>query len=482
MLFNSLTYLIFLAIVVSLYWILPRRPRLLLIMFSSILFYGFWRLSFIPLFMTSITIDFLVALKIERSEGEARRRWMQFAVGINLAVLLFFKYLIFFESNFIGFASLLGYEIDPFFTFIILPLGISFYTFHSISYLVDVYRRVIKPEHDFVLYVCYVMFFPQMVAGPILRAREVMTQLSNRPEFHLSDIADGVKRIVAGLLLKVALADTIAPMVDTGFAQPVDTLSALDVWTLAFLFGFQIYFDFSAYSHIAIGSARLMGIILPENFNFPYIASSPKEFWKRWHISLSSWIRDYLYLPLAGVKVGQESSSQGGIVSLPDDGRRTYALFASWALMGLWHGANWTFALWGLYHATMIYAHRLIERNKLGFSGALATVVAMLVTVPIMMLGWIPFRAESLTQALVMWGKVIDPREYFALSMRENVYLVTALLLALTTAAYFLDRFRKETSVPEGARFVGDTAFYTASFAMLIIFLRPISQFIYFQF
>ena len=216
----------------------------------------------------------------------------------NLGLLVYFKYLIFFANNAIGFANLLGAEIDLIALKIILPLGISFYTFQTISYTVDVYRGFIKPEKIFCSICMLCNFFPQLVAGPILRAKEVIPQFVNRSSFSLDHLMIGLRFILFGLFLKVVLADNISILVDRGFIINVADLSAIDVWTLAFLFGFQIYFDFSGYSYIAIGSARMMGIVFPNNFNFPYISSSPKEFWQRWHISLSSWIRDYLYLPL----------------------------------------------------------------------------------------------------------------------------------------------------------------------------------------
>ncbi len=235
----------------------------------------------------------------------------------------------------------------------------------------------------------------------MLRASEVVPQLSRRPAFDLDDLAVGARRILVGLFLKVALADQVAPLVDVGFATPVALLSALDVWTLAFMFGFQIYFDFSAYSHIAIGSARLMGLRFPENFDFPYLAHSPKDFWRRWHISLSSWIRDYLYLPLAGARVG--TSSTGGLASAAADTRRTRALFLTWAVMGLWRGANWTFVLWGLYHAVWIYAHRQLRPALSLVATRWRIPLGRAICLPIAMLGWIPFRAESVPDALAMY-------------------------------------------------------------------------------
>ena len=273
-----------------------------------------------------------------------------------MGLLFYFKYLAFFAQGANEIAELAGLDFSLPPLSIILPLGISFYTFQTISYTIDVYRGFIKPERNFILYSSFVVYFPQLVAGPILRAAELVDQLSRRPPFDPEDLVIGLRRIAYGLFLKVALADNIGPLVDAGFAEPAATLRALDVWTLSFLFGFQIYFDFSAYSHIALGSARLMGIHFPENFNFPYLASSPRDFWQRWHISLSSWIRDYLYLPLMGAQVHDRST--GGLPTV-ESGRsgftRTRALFLTWGIMGLWHGANWTFVIWGLYHATLVY-------------------------------------------------------------------------------------------------------------------------------
>ena len=222
------------------------------------------------------------------------------------------------------------------------------------------YRGVVRPGRDFILFADYVIFFPQLVAGPILRAGEVIWQLDERPRFDIGDITAGVRRILLGLFMKSVLADNIARFVDRGFATPVESLGAIDVWTLAFLFVFQIYFDFAGYSHVAIGSARLMGIRFPDNFNFPYLARSPRDFWRRWHISLSSWIRDYVYLPLAGTRFHDES--RGGLVvadaGTADAWSRFRALWLTWALMGLWHGANWAFVVWGLWHAALVQGQR----------------------------------------------------------------------------------------------------------------------------
>jgi len=415
MIFNSLTYLTLLFTVVILYWVLPYRSRLILILTASLTFYGFWRVEFLPVMLISVVADYFVALKMPQASHRLKKKLLLTSLIVNLGLLFYFKYLIFFAENAIGLSNLMGVEIDPLALNIILPLGISFYTFQTISYTVDVYRGLIKPEKDFVLFACYVTFFPQLVAGPVLRSIEVIHQFAKRPPFLWSDIVIGIRRILYGLFLKVVLADNIAPIVDTGYSMPLDAMSALDVWTLAFLFGFQIYFDFSAYSHIALGSARLMGIKFPENFNFPYLATSPKDFWRRWHISLSSWIRDYLYLPLSGIKV-QRVRSTGGLSDATLK-RKNIVLLSTWAIMGLWHGANWVFILWGLYHAIVIIVYRLLLPLINSFSNNIKMIGGIFFTLPIMMLSWIPFRSESLDMAISMWAKVFNPYLYDSLGM-----------------------------------------------------------------
>jgi len=479
MIFNSLTYLLLLSVVVLLYWILPYRARLLLILLSSLTFYGFWRIEFVPVMMFSVFTDYWVARSMQGKPINVRKYLLWLSLTVNFGLLFYFKYLIFFSENVIGIANIIGIEIDPLLLYIVLPLGISFYTFQTISYTVDVYRGIIKPENDFVLYSCYVTFFPQLVAGPVLRAAEVLHQFSNRIPFSFSHLVIGSRRVLYGLFLKVVLADNIAPMVDQGFSMPIQAISALDVWTLSFLFGFQIYFDFSAYSHIAIGSARMLGICFPENFNFPYLATSPKDFWRRWHISLSSWIRDYLYLPLAGIKFHDRSI--GGLSSATSGSHHVKPLFLTWGIMGFWHGANWTFLLWGLYHALIISVYRLIEPYTKSLPKVVRWWGGVSLTLPFMMLAWIPFRAESLDRTFMMWSKVVDPVSYTWLGMRENTYLIAALILLFLFTTYFL----KETMLKKYDVifvFVRDLIVLPVIFFMVFVFFRPINQFIYFQF
>ena len=490
MIFNSVSFVAYLAIMLSLYWLLPRRPRLWLLFLGSLVFYSFWRVEYALLMLVPTVVDYFAAIAIDASRAPRRRRLiLALSLGSNLAMLFYFKYLLFFAGAGVGLLNWLGFDVPPPRFSIVLPLGISFYTFETMSYVIDVYRRFIRPERDFVVYGCFVTFFPQLVAGPILRAAEKIPKLSQRPRFRLSDFLIGFRRVLFGLFLKVVLADNLAPRVDNGFSLPVHTLGALDVWTLAFLFGFQIYFDFSGYSHVALGCARMMGIQFPENFDFPYLSSSPREFWRRWHISLSSWIRDYLYLPLAGEAVQDRSTgglatAAAGVGKRSFERRRDLALFQSWTIMGLWHGANWTFLLWGVYHALLVFAYRKLTPRwrwleRISREGNPA---GMLLLMPLVMLGWIPFRARTLGDSLALLGKVFDPRQYFSLGLSENTFLVTASTLVLVIAAWAVHELLPALARRPWVAFAGQTLAYAVAIALVFVFLRPLQQFIYFQF
>lgn len=499
MIFNSLTFILFFVTVTVLYWVVPRGPRIWLLVLSSVIFYGFWDFRFVPLLFISIILDYFAGRYMsDKPDSRKRTIVMAVAVSVNLIILGFFKYLIFFIGQINGLAQLIdtpsGADTFSIPFQIILPLGISFYTFQSMSYTIDVWRRNLEAEHEFKLFAAYVIFFPQLVAGPILRAGEVMWQLDRRPNFEWGNIADGLNRVIIGLFLKVFLADNIASLVDKGFALSPSHLGGLDVLTLAFLFGFQIYFDFAGYSHIAIGCAKMMGINFPENFNFPYLARNPRQFWERWHISLSSWIRDYLYLPLCG-KRAEKNSLHGLEVAVSksqaNSPRRIYALWLTWLLMGFWHGSNWTFALWGIWHAGLITVYR-IANKRIPFK--IPAPISWWLTLVAIMIGWIPFRAEGLGHALDLWGRLfslttwLKPEYYgglfpFWLGLhRDSYYVALTVVLTIISAwcikTYVIPRLETHPALM--------TLCEMASFAVILpivyLFLRPTSQFIYFQF
>ena len=485
MIFNTVSYLVFLCAAVGVYWALPPRHRVWFLLGASIVFYGLWRPEFVLLIGFSAWVDFYFSLRIHAAGSPARRRlFLVCSLATNLALLLYFKYAYFVAENFEGLSALLGHPVRIELGKIVLPLGISFYTFLSVSYTVDVYRRVFEPVRSFPLYLTYVMFWPHMIAGPILRAKELLPQLSASHPARAQDFAYGIRYVLLGLFLKCVLADNISPQVDAAFRTPAAMLGGADVLTMAFAFGYQIYFDFAGYSMIAIGSARLLGIRFPENFDWPYLATSPREFWKRWHITLSSWIRDYLYLPLCGSRF--RDRSEGGLeVATPEDRShpvRIYvALFLTWFLMGLWHGASWRFAFWGLWHATFIAAYRLFSRLSLPMPDRVRRVAGWGVTLIVVMLGWIPFRAPDMATSIELLSRVLDPRGYFRLSFRENFYLIAfAILVGMLLLRWATTRETSRRRAPWFA--LADVAGMAVVMFLVFIFLRPISQFIYFQF
>jgi alginate O-acetyltransferase complex protein AlgI len=486
MLFNSVSYLAFLLVVVVAFWTLPLRWHQGLLLAASIVFYALWRVEFVFLVMFSAFVDYFLSLKIHATKRSTQRLiYMLLSISTNLGLLFYFKYTYFILGNV---ALLTGLPRDELFSAvgnIILPLGISFYTFLSISYTLDVYRREFTPIRSFGLYLTYVMFWPHMIAGPILRAHELIPQLAQRaPRLKAEELAIGLRAILFGLFLKVALADQLAPLVDEAFVMNPARLGALDVLTMAFAFGLQIYFDFAGYSMIAIGSARLVGVTFPENFNWPYLATSPREFWRRWHITLSSWIRDYLYLPLSGMR--DHSHSTGGIdiqfVKSRSTARVTVALFVTWFLMGLWHGASWNFAFWGLWHASFILLYRLTNRSFKVIPSAIRGVLGWAVTLGVVMLGWIFFRAPTLPSAFTLYGRLFDPHGYLYLSFRENFYLMVAVAIASMLVFHWVTVTRLFGPAGSLVRRAGDVASVAVATFIVFIFLRPIGQFIYFQF
>jgi D-alanyl-lipoteichoic acid acyltransferase DltB (MBOAT superfamily) len=346
----------------------------------------------------------------------------------------------------------------------------------------------------------YPLFWPHLIAGPIVRSHELIPQFQRAQRFSYETFSEGLRYILYGLFLKVVLADSMAPFVDEGFSTATYLRnSALDNWTLAFGFGFQIYFDFAGYSSIAIGSARLIGIFFPDNFNFPYVASSPREFWRRWHITLSSWIRDYLYIPLQGLLPGPSHSTgglsvaEGDLRSRQESRRRNLALLATWMLMGLWHGAAWTFVLWGLWHALWLLLHRGWSRlarsnaslRRVQEHAVLGRLGGTVITLGAVMASWILFRASSVEQALTMLATLANPTAYLSIRYKENFYLLTFLYTLGFFATYALrealasDRLGRLWS---RVGWIPTALVYSLLVLLVASYLRGQQQFIYFQF
>ena len=425
MLFNSFEYLIFLPIVFLLYWFVfdyamrkCKRQLLwqnLFIVIASYIFYGWWDWRFLILIAITTVLSFLSGVGIEKAPTQRGKKAVMIAnVVINLGILGVYKYYDFFAREF---AELFGIESDFLLLHLILPVGISFYTFQALSYSIDVYRRQIEPTHDIVAFTAFLSFFPQLVAGPIERATNLLPQFQRKRTFDYVQAVDGMRQILWGLFKKIVVADNCAVYVDQVFGD-IGNQSGSTLLLAAVLFTFQIYGDFSGYSDIAIGSAKLFGIKLMRNFNVPYFSRDIAEFWRRWHISLTTWFRDYVYIPLGGSRPVVPNR-------LTAKGERREARYTKWIavrntfviflLSGLWHGANWTFVLWGAYHALLFVPLLLMGKNR-RYRNTVATVTLpdgttktkwlpslkelgqMLLTFALAVLGWIIFRAENIEQ------------------------------------------------------------------------------------
>jgi alginate O-acetyltransferase complex protein AlgI len=344
MIFNSLAFAIFLPVVLALYYILPFKGQNRMLLLASLFFYAWWDWRFLGLLALTILIDFYASHAVFRSTTQkAKKRWMLLSISSNVLVLLIFKYSNFFIQSFANLLSKFGFAVHTPILQLVLPIGISFYTFMSMAYVIDVYRGQLKPTphlFDFALFVCY---FPHLVAGPILRASQLLPQLTHERRIKLEQIRDGVALIVIGYVRKVAIADIISPMVGEAFTQ-MDSLGSGDLILRMYLFAIQLYGDFAGYSDIARGVSKLFGIELNLNFATPYLSQNITEFWRRWHISLSTWLRDYVYIPLGGNRKGKF---------------RTYVNnFLTMLIGGLWHGANWTYVVWGGLNGLYLGIHK----------------------------------------------------------------------------------------------------------------------------
>ena len=469
MLFNTWTYLIFFlisALILRTRYI-PWKASLAIL---SIVFYLFWDYRFLPLILLVTVVNFFSARIIEGSEKDNLKKLsLVLSVSINLGLLIFFKYILLLLE---GVEILFEYQYSGgILHSIILPLGISFYTFQATSYVVDVYRKEKEAEKSYLDFALFIIFFPQLVAGPIMRARQLLPQLKGRPNVTSEDIRIGMNYFLNGLFLKVVLADNISPYVDAAFDVEAHLLGFLDVSTMAFLFGWQIYFDFFGYSLIALGSARILGIKLVDNFKDPYISQSVREFWTRWHISLSEWIRDYLYIPLIKLFFGNERPSNLNLLVV-------VCLLLSWSLMGMWHGSNLSFLIWGLMHAIFLLIYRLNEKfiPRYIFNYRFVKFLSLSLTLYAVMLAWIPFRAEDVNHTFELFGALVSYDNLFSLGFHEDTYLVTFII----TLSYFI-----YYTVSQNLRIKSlslEFCYILLKVVLVSIYLQARDQFIYFQF
>ena len=405
MFFNSLDFAIFLPIVFLLYWFVVQKNieyQNALIVVSSYVFYSWWDWRFLSLIIFSTIIDYSIGQRLRVEHARLKRKiLLGLSILINIGFLGFFKYYNFFLENFVSAFSFLGYEIQANSLNIILPVGISFYTFQTLSYTIDVYRKKIQPTKDFVAFSAFVCFFPQLVAGPIERATHFLPQFYHKRSFEYTKAADGLRQILWGLFKKIVIADNCAYFANQIFNNSIE-MNGSSLALGAIFFSFQIYGDFSGYSDIAIGTSRLFGFDLKQNFSYPYFSRDIAEFWRRWHISLSTWFRDYLYIPLGG-------SKGGALMKI----RNTFIIFL---VSGFWHGANWTFIVWGVLNALYFLPLLIRQENRKNldivaegkYLPTFKELRDMLFTFILSAFAWIFFRAENIGHAYSFIGEIFS--------------------------------------------------------------------------
>ena len=461
MLFNSPGFFLFLLATLVLFYVFPRGWRRPLLLLASYFFYASWNRRFIPLLLSLTIIDYFCALWIVRTEARKRKIALMISVGANLAFLGFFKYYNFLASNVALFSDR---PENAFYLKIVLPLGISFHTFQSISYVVDVYRGEQQPIRNFLDYAVFIAFFPQLVAGPIVRAREFFVDLFDWHAPAMEDIQRGIFMVFIGLAKKMALADQFAKVADSYFNDVASHPGGIPAWTGTVAFALQIFFDFSGYTDIAIGTAKLFGFHFPTNFARPYLATSITDFWHRWHMSLSRWLRDYLYIPLGGNRHGELMTYRN--------------LMLTMLLGGLWHGASWNFMFWGGYHGMLLSLERMY-RGRIRNVAVWQNPLRALLTFALVCVGWVFFRAKSFTDSVYVLNQMFTNVQGSSLLLHRH-YAMIAVTLVI---ALMQERWQVIDEIIEGPRWVQAIAF--GSIAVAIECFGVIDQtipFVYFQF
>jgi D-alanyl-lipoteichoic acid acyltransferase DltB (MBOAT superfamily) len=482
MLFNSIDFAIFLPVVFFIYWFLLHKQhnwQNLFMVVASYVFYGWWDWRFLSLILFSTLIDYLCGRGLASEENPLRRKlYLLASIVINLGFLGFFKYYNFFLDNFQTAFTFFGQDISLRGLNIILPVGISFYTFQTLSYTIDVYRRKLEPTSDFIAFAAYVSFFPQLVAGPIERATNLLPQFYHNRIFDYNQAVDGMRQILWGLFKKIVIADNCARYANLIFNNSGDYGGSTLLLGVLF-FTFQIYGDFSGYSDIAIGTSRLFGFNLMRNFAFPYFSRDIAEFWRRWHISLSTWFRDYLYIPLGGSRNGKAA----GI-------RNTFIIFA---ISGFWHGANWTFIVWGLLNALYFLPLLLLNRNRQNLDTIAAGKLwpslrefgGMALTFGLTVFAWIFFRAANLTQAGQIISEIFSASFFTAPALlSDGKVLITIILVIAFVIMEWLGREEEYAMARIGFGWprYRRWAMYYAVILVSLYFAGEPQQFIYFQF
>ena len=471
MLFNSLSFVVFLVIVLALYYskLFGWTGKKRMLLFASYVFYGLWNPPLVILLWISTMVDWVAGKKLAIEENQRKRKmWLLLSMFVNLGFLAFFKYRDFLLDNFTTVVNTYGYGYQTQPMDIILPMGISFYTFQTMSYTIDMYMRRTERAKTFLDFALYVTFFPQLVAGPIVRAQDLISQFYEEKKATINQFIWGTFLLTIGLFLKVVLADTLlSETADTVFGSK-DILHSLDAWTGTLAFSGQIFFDFAGYSTCAIGISLMLGIILPDNFRYPYAAIGFSDLWRRWHISLSTWLRDYLYIPLGGNK--------HGIV------RMYAALIITMLLGGLWHGAAWTFVVWGALHGIYLVVERMLK-NKIHIKiGPYNGIVLALLTYTLVNFTWVFFRAREFSVAKNMIASMffMNTDGSKVLDSFEIIKVLVVISILFLCHWFMRNTSMKEVSLKTPAWILG--ILWAAMFFLIAISQGSGEQFIYFQF
>lgn len=468
MLFNSLQFLLFLPLVVAMYYALPFRYRWMLIFIASCFFYMAFVPKYILILFVIIVIDYVSGIAMEGTSGKPKKLWLMFSLSSNILLLCFFKYFGFINHNAELISSWLGFHFKPFHLDIILPIGLSFHTFQSMSYTIEVYRGRQKAERHLGYFANYVLFFPQMVAGPIERYETLGNELRSEKKINYLNLSNGFKLVLFGLMVKMCIADNAAPYVNQVYEKPLE-FSSLEVLAAVFLFSFQIYADFFGYSTIAVGCALMLGIRIMDNFKTPYLSRSITEFWTRWHISLSTWFRDYLYIPLGGNKV-----------KIP---RWSLNIMIVFMVSGLWHGASWTFVIWGALHGLL----RVLEHwfNKLtGFKMKeewnVLNVLLALKTFILTSFIWIFFRATNFKNAADIFRAIKNNWSYQTTTISFYPAFLFVLMLIISDLWLYNTRFEQRLNLHAWP--LRWTVYTALLFCLMALAGTQKFTFIYFQF
>ncbi|OUS02022.1 membrane-bound O-acyltransferase family protein [Flavobacteriales bacterium 33_180_T64] len=475
MLFNSVDFAIFLPIVFILYWFVAKKQlefQNALLVVASYVFYGWWDWRFLSLILFSTLVDFFIGIYLSKTSNNQKRKYLLWvSITANLGLLMFFKYYNFFVDNFSSAFTFFGSEIQPDTLNIILPVGISFYTFQTLSYTIDIYRKKLEPTSSFIQFAAFVSFFPQLVAGPIERAKQLLPQFNIKRTFDSDFAMSGVYLIIWGLFKKVVVADNCAFFVNQIF-DGSSNFSSVELFLGAVLFGFQIYGDFSGYSDIAIGVARLFGFSLMVNFSFPYFSRDIAEFWRRWHISLSTWFRDYLYIPLGGSR---------GTYS-----KRIRNVLIVFLVSGFWHGANWTFIIWGGIHALLFLPLLLVNKNRTYVNSSRMTfqqLPKIALTFILVTLVWIFFRADNASIAIHYIGDIFSFNGTSVAMFYKNSksLLFSAIIIIGVVTMLGFEFFASQKNKKEVTLSPYMAIFIAILITFMGVFKNP-SDFIYFQF